>query len=94
MTVLSVGYMNNQQGNVSIVGTFLIENHMYGLVVKHSCLQIHSCFLFLKSAQTQNCVKSIESPLASSVETIIYFCNKSYVHITTAEEYVQEWELQ
>ena len=37
---------NPEAGNFSIVRTHLLENPMYGLVVKYSCLLIHSCFLF------------------------------------------------
>ena len=72
-----LGFLNNPHGNFSIVSAHLLETHMCGLVVKHSCLQNHSCFLFPKLLdKTQKCINSTESPLASYVETMIYFCNK------------------
>ena len=44
-----LGILNNQQGNISIASTHLLKTHMCGLVVKHSCLQSHSCFLFFRN---------------------------------------------
>ena len=50
---------------------------------------------FLPSSdQTQKFIEWAEFPIASSGETIIYFCNRNYAYLTAAEEHVQEWELK